>query len=70
MTIEIVNSAIGTAVSPEKEGTINPGIVKAIVYKENNVESLVTLPEPDMNNFIPLDQVTNDKLIEWVEAHK
>jgi hypothetical protein len=70
MAIEIVNSAIGTSSSHEKEGTINPGIVKMIVYKENDVESVVTLPDPDMNNFIPLDQVTDDKLIEWVHAHK
>lgn len=70
MAIEIVNTAIGTSFSHEKEGAINPGIIKAIVYKENETEGVVTLPEPDMTNFIPVDQVTNDKLIEWVNANK
>ncbi len=52
----------------EDEGKI--GTIKVILYKQNDIENIVHLPEPDMNNFIPVEEVDNNKLIEWVEAHK
>jgi hypothetical protein len=46
------------------------GVVCIIEYKENDEIKLLQLPEPDMNNFIPIQEVDNTKLMEWLEAHK
>ena len=68
MEIEIINTASSTYSSNSDSNLL--GIIKLIVYKENDVENVVVLPDPDMNNFIPIEQVTNDTLVEWVTLNK
>jgi hypothetical protein len=68
MAIEIVN--VASARHPGRADSIPLGIIKLIIYKENDVETVLQLAPPDMNNFIPIEQVTNDLLIEWVELSK
>lgn len=68
MDIEIINVASSTLSGNSDSNII--GVIKLIMYKENEVENVVVLPDPDMNNFIPIDQVTNDTLVEWVTLNK
>ena len=68
MAIEIINVASSTHSGDNDSNLL--GVIKLIVYKENNVENVLQLSPPDMDNFIPIDQVTNDLLIEWVELSK
>ena len=68
MAIEIINVASGR--HPGRGDSIPLGIIKLIIYKENDVESVLQLSPPNMDNFIPIEQVTNDLLIEWVELSK
>ena len=68
MDIEIINVASSTHSGDNDSNLL--GVIKLIVYKENNVENMLQLSPPDMNNFIPIEQVTNDLLIEWVELSK
>jgi hypothetical protein len=68
MDIEIINVASSTHSGNNDSNLL--GVIKLIVYKENNVENVLQLSPPDMDNFIPIDQVTNDLLIEWVELSK
>jgi hypothetical protein len=68
MDIEIINVASSTHSGDNNSNLL--GVIKLIVYKENNVENVLQLSPPDMDNFIPIDQVTNDLLIEWVELSK
>jgi len=68
MAIEIINVASSTHSSNSDSNLA--GVIKLIIYKENDVESVLQLSPPDMDNFIPIEQVTNDLLIEWVELSK
>ena len=68
MAIEIINVASSTHSSNSVSNLA--GVIKLIIYKENDVESVLQLSPPDMDNFIPIEQVTNDLLIEWVELSK
>jgi len=68
MTIDIVNVASSTHSSNSDSNLA--GVIKLIIYKENDIESVLQLAPPDMNNFIPIEQVTNDLLIEWVKLSK
>ena len=68
MAIEIINVASSTQSGDNDSNLL--GVIKLIVYKENNVESILQLSPPDMDNFIPIEQVTNDLLIEWVKLSK
>jgi len=68
MAIEIINVASSTH-SSNSDGS-PAGVIKLVIYKENNVESVLQLAPPNMDNFIPIEQVTNDLLIEWVELSK
>jgi len=68
MSIEIINVASSTH-SGDNDSNL-AGVIKLIVYKENNVESVLQLSPPNMDNFVPIEQVTNDILIEWVELSK
>ena len=48
---------------------IDVGIVKAVTYtSSNNSNVTVTLADPDPATFIPLENVTNDMIIGWVNA--
>jgi len=68
MDIEIINVASSTHSGDNDSNLL--GVIKLIVYKENNIENILQLAPPDMDNFIPIEQVTNDLLIEWVELSK
>ena len=68
MAIEIINVASSTHSGDNDSNLL--GVIKLIVYKENNIENILQLSPPDMDNFIPIEQVTNDLLIEWVELSK
>jgi hypothetical protein len=68
MSIEIINVASSTH-SGDNDSNL-AGVIKLIVYKENNVESVLQLSPPNMDNFVPIEQVTNDILVEWVELSK
>jgi hypothetical protein len=68
MSIEIINDASSTH-SGDNDSNL-AGVIKLIVYKENNVESVLQLSPPNMDNFVPIEQVTNDILVEWVELSK
>jgi hypothetical protein len=68
MAIEIINVASSTHSSNSDSSLA--GVIKLVIYKENNVESVLQLAPPNMDNFIPIEQVTNDILIEWVELSK
>jgi len=68
MDIEIINVASSTHSGDNDSNLL--GVIKLIVYKENNIENILQLSPPDMDNFIPIEQVTNDLLIEWVELSK
>ena len=71
--IEITNVAVtpGKMSFDGRDISDSPaGVVCIIEYKENDEIKLLHLPEPDMNNFIPIQEVDNTKLMEWLEAHK
>jgi hypothetical protein len=68
MAIEIINVASSTHSGDNDSNLL--GVIKLIVYKENNIENILQLAPPNMDNFIPIEQVTNDLLIEWVELSK
>jgi hypothetical protein len=68
MDIEIINVASSTHSGDNDSNLL--GVIKLIVYKENNIENILQLAPPNMDNFIPIEQVTNDLLIEWVELSK
>lgn len=68
MSIEIINVASSTH-SGDNDSNL-AGVIKLIVYKENNIENVLQLAPPNMDNFIPIEQVTNDILVEWVELSK
>ena len=68
MDIEIINVASSTDSGNSNSSLLS--VIKLIVYKENNIENILQLSPPDMDNFIPIEQVTNDLLIEWVELSK
>jgi hypothetical protein len=68
MAIEIINVASSTHSSNNDSNLA--GVIKLIVYKENNIENVLQLAPPNMDNFIPIEQVTNDILVEWVELSK
>jgi hypothetical protein len=53
------------------EGEVDAfGTVRIIVYKEDDIENTLNLPKPNMDNFIPIEEIDTNKLIEWVEALK
>jgi hypothetical protein len=68
MAIEIINVASSTHSGDNDSNLL--GVIKLIVYKENNIENILQLAPPNMDNFIPIEQVTNDLLIEWVKLSK
>ena len=68
MDIEIINVASSTDSGNSNSNLLS--VIKLIVYKENNIENILQLAPPNMDNFIPIEQVTNDLLIEWVELSK
>jgi hypothetical protein len=68
MDIEIINVASSTDSGNSNSSLLS--VIKLIVYKENNIENILQLAPPNMDNFIPIEQVTNDLLIEWVELSK
>ena len=68
MDIEIINVASSTHSGDNDSNLLS--VIKLIVYKENNIENILQLAPPNMDNFIPIEQVTNDLLIEWVELSK
>ena len=68
MAIEIINVASSTYSSNSDSNLF--GVIKLIIYKESDVETVLQLAPPNMDNFIPIEQVTNDLLIEWVELSK
>ena len=70
---EIVSVAVQASIESTNE---EPRVafdekISTIVYTRDGGDSLsLDLPEATLENFIPLEQVTNDTLITWIEQNE
>lgn len=65
----IKNVGINVKRNSDNQDSLLHQAVAVVVYSENGGEDImVELPLPDENNFIPLEEVTDEIIIGWLEA--
>jgi hypothetical protein len=65
----IKNVGINVKRNSDNQDSLLHQAVAVVVYSEDGGEDImVELPLPDENNFIPLEEVTDEIIIGWLEA--